>query len=380
MRVALDIRRAGDFGIGTYLRNILEQLARQDDGAEYLLIGARRHFEEVGPLPENFTWLPYDAEPGSLRTHVHLPIVLENHRVDLLHMPWFYAPAIVPCRLVITMHDLTEIAAPSVGTSPVVRSGRLWFARRALERADRILAVSESAKRELERVFSVPGSKIEVIYNAVDERFLAEPLPADADRILERHAVSGPYILYAGNVRPQKNLARLIEAFAVVKDELRGDRELGNLKLLVIGDSLAPHPDLRRAVVRTRLREDVRFLGFVPFATLRAFYAKARAFVFPSLYEGFGLPPLEAMANGTPVLASDASAMPEILGDAALFVNAENVFDLARGIRQILTEEVLREALIRRGYALVHRYSWERSAAQVRAAYESVCSAAGTRR
>jgi glycosyltransferase involved in cell wall biosynthesis len=219
-----------------------------------------------------------------------------------------------------------------------------------------------------------------VIYNAVDERFLAEPLPADADRILERHAVSGPYILYAGNVRPQKNLARLIEAFAVVKDELRGDRELGNLKLLVIGDSLAPHPDLRRAVVRTRLREDVRFLGFVPFATLRAFYAKARAFVFPSLYEGFGLPPLEAMANGTPVLASDASAMPEVLGDAALFVNAENVFDLARGIRQILTEEVLREALIRRGYALVHRYSWERSAAQVRAAYESVCSAAGARR
>jgi glycosyltransferase involved in cell wall biosynthesis len=380
MRVALDIRRAGDFGIGTYLRNILEQLARQDDGAEYLLIGARRHFDEVGPLPENFTWLPYDAEPGSLRTHVHLPIVLENHRVDLLHMPWFYAPAIVPCRLVITMHDLTEIAAPSVGTSPLVRSGRLWFARRALERADRILAVSESAKRELERVFGVPGSKIEVIYNAVDERFLSEPLPADADRILERHAVSGPYILYAGNVRPQKNLARLIEAFAVVKDELKGDSDLGNLKLLVIGDSLAPHPDLRRAVVRTRLREDVRFLGFVPFATLRAFYAKARAFVFPSLYEGFGLPPLEAMANGTPVLASDASAMPEILGDAALFVNAENVFDLARGIRQILTEEVLREALIRRGYALVHRYSWERSAAQVRAAYESVCSANGTRR
>ncbi len=380
MRVALDIRRAGDFGIGTYLRNILEQLARQDDGAEYLLIGARRHFDEVGPLPENFTWLPYDAEPGSLRTHVHLPIVLENHRVDLLHMPWFYAPAIVPCRLVITMHDLTEIAAPSVGTSPVVRSGRLWFARRALERADRILAVSESAKRELERVFGVPGSKIEVIYNAVDERFLSEPLPADADRILERHAVSGPYILYAGNVRPQKNLARLIEAFAVVKDELKGDSDLGNLKLLVIGDSLAPHPDLRRAVVRTRLREDVRFLGFVPFATLRVFYAKARAFVFPSLYEGFGLPPLEAMANGTPVLASDASAIPEILGDAALFVNAENVFDLARGIRQILTEGVLREALIRRGYALVHRYSWERSAAQVRAAYESVCSANGTRR
>ena len=172
------------------------------------LIGSRRHFDEFGPLPENFTLLPYDAEPGSFRTHVHLPIVLENHRIDLLHMPWFYAPAMVPCRLVITMHDLTEIAAPSVGTSPVVRSGRLWFARRALDRADRILAVSQSAKRELERVFGVPGAKIEVIYNAVDERFFSEPLPSDADRILERHAVSGPLHPVCGQCAGRRKIWR----------------------------------------------------------------------------------------------------------------------------------------------------------------------------
>jgi glycosyltransferase involved in cell wall biosynthesis len=273
---------------------------------------------------------------------------------------------------VITVHDLTEIAAPEVGSSRVVQTARLWFARRALERADRILAVSENAKRELERGFEVPAGKIEVVYNAVDERFMSEPLPADAEQILARYAVDGPFVLYVGNIRPQKNLARLIEAFAVVKNELRDDARFSKLKLLVIGDSLAPHPDLRRAVVRTRLREDVRFLGFVPLGTLRVFYASARAFLYPSLYEGFGLPPLEAMAHGAPVLASDASALPEVLGNAALLVNAENVFELARGIRQIVTEEDLRERLIAAGRAMVRKYSWERSAGEVLGVYESV--------
>jgi len=213
-----------------------------------------------------------------------------------------------------------------------------------------------------------------VIYNAVDERFLREPGAADAQRILERHAVNYPFVLYAGKVKLEKNLPRLIEAFAVAKDELRDDRELSRLKLLVIGDELGKHPDLRRAVVRTRLREDVRFLGFVPHAVLSVFYARARAFLFPSLHEGFGLPPLEAMAHGTPVLTSNVSSLPEVFTQAALLVNPENVFDIARGIRQILTEGVLREALIRRGHELVKKFSWERSARQVREVYEAIAA------
>jgi glycosyltransferase involved in cell wall biosynthesis len=372
MRIAIDIRRAGDFGIGTYIRNIVNQLARLDGTTHYLLIGRRNHLEELDPLPENFQLLEYHAEPGTFRTHFHLPLLLERREVDLLHMPWFYAPAFVPCRLVITVHDLTDLLSPPVGATPLVQAGRLFFARRAVAKASRILAVSHSSKRELARVFAIPEDKIEVIYNALDERFIREPLPADADRILERHAVNYPFVLYAGKIKPQKNLARLIEAFAVAKAELRDHPDLARLKLLVIGDELAKHPDLRRAVVRTRVREDVRFLGFVPYHVLRVFYARARAFLFPSLYEGFGLPPLEAMAHGTPVLTSNVSSLPEVFSQAALLVNPENVFEIARGIRQILTEQVLRETLIRRGHELVRRYSWERSAKQVRAVYEAV--------
>jgi len=374
MRVAIDIRRAGDFGIGTYIRNIIGELARMDSETEYLLIGSRKHWEECGGLPANFQWLEYDAAPESFRTHVHLPMLLRKRRVDLLHMPWFYAPVIVPCRLVITVHDLTDVLMPLDARSPLVQAGRMVLARWALRRASRILAVSHSSKRELARAFEIPEEKIEVIYNALDARFLREP-PADADRILERHAVNYPYLLYAGNIKPQKNLARLIEAFAVVKAELSGDPQYAQLKLLVIGDELTKHPDLRRAVVRTRVREDVRFLGFVPHAVLRVFYSRASAFVFPSLYEGFGLPPLEAMAHGTPVVTSNVSSLPEVFSQAAVLVNPENVFDIARGIRQVLTEGVLRDALIRRGYELVQRFSWERSAQEVRQAYETAMAA-----
>jgi glycosyltransferase involved in cell wall biosynthesis len=372
MRVAIDIRRAGDFGIGTYVRNIINQFARTDSETEYLLIGQQLHLQQFDPLPDNFKLLEYESSPGSFHTHMHLPFLLRKHGVDILHMPWFYAPAVVPSRLVLTVHDLTDVLAPPVGATPLVQAGRLFFARRALSRADRILAVSHSSKRELSRVFGVPEEKIEVVYNALDERFLREPMPTDGDRVLERHAVTDPFVLYAGNIKPQKNLPRLIEAFAVAKADLRDHPEYSRLKLLLIGDSAEEHSDLRRAVLRSRVQGEVRFLGFVPHPVLRVFYSRARAFLFPSLYEGFGLPPLEAMAHGTPVLTSNASSLPEVFADAALLVHPENVFEIARGIRQILTEDVTREALIRRGHDLVQKYSWERSADQVRAVYRSV--------
>jgi glycosyltransferase involved in cell wall biosynthesis len=376
MRVAIDIRRTGDFGVGTYIRNILHQLARQDGAIRYLLVGERRHFAELAPLAENFQLLEFAAEPDTLKNHVGLPLALRREDVDLLHVPWFHAPALLRCKLVMTVHDLTERMAPEAtggrGESAISRSLRYRLANRALRRASRIITVSYATKKELARQFAIPEAKLQVIYNALDERLVSEPFPADAERVLERHAVNYPFVLYAGSIRPQKNLVRLIEAFAVAKSELRVRDDLAMLKLVVIGDELTKHPDLRRAVIRSRVREDVRFLGFVPYPVLRVFYARAKAFLFPSLSEGFGLPPLEAMAHGTPVVASNVSSLPEVLGTAALQVNPENVFDISRGIRQVLTDDALRHDLIQRGYEQLQQYSWERSAAQVRRVYEAV--------
>src|SRR5258706_15922903 len=150
-----------------------------------------------------------------------------------LPKPLLLPGAVVAARLVMTVHDLTGGLAPPVGATPLVQAGRLYFARGALARANRIMAVSHSSKRELSRVFGVPEEKIEVVYNALDERFQREPMPTDGDRVLERHAVIDPFVLYAGNIKPQKNLPRLIEAFAVAKADLREHPQFAGLKLLL---------------------------------------------------------------------------------------------------------------------------------------------------
>jgi glycosyltransferase involved in cell wall biosynthesis len=375
MRVAIDIRRAGDYGLGTYIRNIVNQLARIDQTSKYLLIGRPQNLEQFDPLPVNFELLEHPYDFHSYRTHLQLPIILREREVDVLHMPWFYAPVVLSPRLVLTVHDLSDLLQRDAGTTPILQAGRLFLARRAAQRANHIFAVSHSTRRDVARTFNVPESKISVVYNAADEHFLNEPLPEDAERVLERHAVKWPYVLYAGNIRPQKNLPRLIEAFAVAKAELADHPEFAELKLLVIGEAPTRHAELRSAVVRARVREDVRFLGFVPQPVLRVFYSRAMAFLFPSLYEGFGLPPLEAMAHGTPVLTSNVSSLPEVFKDAALLVNPDNVFDIARGIRQILTENSLRDSLIQHGHARVRSFSWHEAAERVRAAYEKVLAA-----
>jgi glycosyltransferase involved in cell wall biosynthesis len=180
-------------------------------------------------------------------------------------------------------------------------------------------------------------------------------------------------LLYAGNIRPQKNIPRLVEAFAVARTQLENDPRYKNLRLIIIGDEISKYPAVRRAVMQSRVEHAVRFLGFVPFDTLRVFYELASAFVFPSLYEGFGLPPLEAMASGTPVITSEIGALPEAVGDAAMLVNPENVFDIARGIREVLSNDELRVRLIDKGRQHAATFSWERTAKEVIGIYRQVC-------
>jgi glycosyltransferase involved in cell wall biosynthesis len=248
---------------------------------------------------------------------------------------------------------------------------RVYRTRRALHRACCILSVSEATRRDLRRLFELPGEKIQVVYNALDARLAQPPPPGEAERTLSRYSVQGPYLLYAGNVEPRKNIPRLIEAFALVREELRDHPQLKDLKLIIIGDELSKHPQLRHAVVKSRTQQDVRFLGFLPPQALSVFYARAAAFVFPSLYEGFGLPPLEAMALGTPVVTSNVSALPEVMGDAAVYVNPENVFDISRGIRLTLLDEKLRAQLRERGLDQVKRFSWENSVKRVLEIYRA---------
>jgi glycosyltransferase involved in cell wall biosynthesis len=165
---------------------------------------------------------------------------------------------------------------------------------------------------------------------------------------------------------------RIIEAFSALKAELEKEGRFPDLKLIIIGDELSKHPDLRRTVIRGGVQNDVRFMGFVPIEMLRVFYDAAKIFVFPSLYEGFGLPPLEAMAHGTPVVTSNTSSLPEVVGNAAVMVNPENVFEIMRALHRVLLDQQVRDKFKQRAYEQVKKFSWDASARQILCVYEAV--------
>ena len=375
VRVAIDIRRIGSFGIGTYIRNVVRALARLDKGSEYLLVGPSERFREFGDLPPNFVNIEFPHLEKSLTNYFTFGRAVLHHRCDVVHVPHlFWRPRYMPVPYVVTAHDMQTYMKPRPDAGWFRRTVHPAGSRRALGNATRILAVSNFTKNELVRLFRIPEDKIEVIYNAIDERFQqGHATGADRQLIAERYQVNYPFLLYAGNIRPHKNVVRIIEAFSVLKAELKKEDKFCDLKLIIIGDELSRHPDLRRMVVRSGVERDVRFLGFVPIEVLRIFYDVAKIFVFPSLYEGFGLPPLEAMAHGTPVITSNTSSLPEVVGSAAILVNPENVFDITRSMHRLLFDQALRERMKQRGYEQAQRFSWDASAARIQQVYQEVC-------
>lgn len=374
LTIAIDVRRINDFGFGTYIRNVVRALARLDHTHRYLLLGDEQHHEQMGVLPPNFKCVRYPIPEASPRNILALYRLLRQQHVDVLHIPHYrWIPQKLPCAYVVTVHDLVEFVYPERRRSRLTSNVVYALVRRSLRNAARIIAVSQTTRRDIMRIFGIPRQQIEVVYNAIDERFLRGHASAEERRLIaERYAIQYPFILYVGNVRPHKNVEKIIEAFAALKADLAKTGHFPGLKLIIIGDELSKHGQLRRTVIRTRMEADVRFLGFVPIDTLRIFYDTAKAFVFPSRYEGFGLPPLEAMAHGTPVVTSNTSSLPEVVQHAALLVNPENIFDIMRALRQCLLDRATRDQLKERGYRQVAQYSWERSALRLIDIYTEV--------
>jgi glycosyltransferase involved in cell wall biosynthesis len=374
VKVAIDIRRMTEFGIGTYIRNVVRTLARLDRESKYFLIGLPAKVAECGPLPPNFHAVPLTGRDNSVKGNLDFRAIVRRLQCDVVHIPHlFWIPRGLPCPYVLTVHDVLDHMYASRDASSLWRSLHFQLTRRALSHAARVLAVSQFTKSEIERFFRIPGGRIEVVYNAIDERFLhGHATQADRELIVERYQVTYPFILYAGAIRPHKNVVRIIEAFSALKSELKKEEQFPDLKLIVIGDDLSSHPRLRRTVVRSGVQNDVRFLGFVPIEVLRIFYDVAKVFVFPSLYEGFGLPPLEAMAHGTPVVASNNSSLPEVTGNAALLVNPENVFEIQRALQRTLLDPALRTKMKQRGYEQSQKFSWTSSVSRILEIYREV--------
>ena len=371
-----------EFGVGTYIRNVVRTLCRLDPENQYLLIGTSSKVEEIGVLPPNFHGVPLIGRERSLKGYFEFRTVLQDLDCDLLHVPnIFSVPRALPCPYVITVHDMLEHMSWGRKQSGVWRALYFQLTKRVLSGATRIFAVSNFTKLEMEKLFGIPSSRIEVVYNAIDERFLhGHASAADRELIAERYQVTYPFLLYAGRVSAHKNVVRMIEAFSALKGELEKEGKFPDLKLIIIGDDLSGNPDLRRTVVRSGVQNDVRFLGFVPIEVLRIFYDAAKIFIFPSLYEGFGLPPLEAMAHGTPVVTSNVSSLPEVVGNAAVLVNPENVFEIMRALHRVLLDQGLRERMKERSYQQAGKFSWEKSVRRILNVYRQVGGAADSGR
>lgn len=374
MKVAIDLRRITDFGVGTYTRNIVRALARLDQCNQFFLIGSPEKVAEIGPLPANFQGVPLLEPETTLKGYLECRAAIKRLGCQLVHIPHLFSlPRNLSCPYVVTVHDVLEHMYRTHDGSGFRRSLHFHLTRRVLQTAGRILAVSQFTKAEIEKLFGIPSAHIQVVYNAIDERFLRGHA-SDADRQLlaERYLVTYPFLLYAGRISPHKNLVRIIEAFSALKTELEKESKYPDLKLIIIGDELSKNPDLRRTVIRSGVHNDVRFMGFVPIEMLRVFYDAAKIFVFPSLYEGFGLPPLEAMAHGTPVVTSNASSLPEVVGNAAVLVNPENVFEIMRGLHRVLLDQAVRDRIRQRGYEQVKKFSWDLSAHRILEVYQEV--------
>ena len=367
MRIAIDARKLRDFGIGTYVRNLLRYIGRLDQSTEYVVLCYEADRDAITRFGENFRTV-LDSSPGySLREQVTVPLDLRRAGASLFHAPHYVLPPLTPCPSVVTIHDCIHLRFPQYLRGRIAHTyahTSMWI---AAHRSSRIITVSEASKRDILSYFRVPESKIDVIPNAIDERFWEMPSPEDIERVRERFQLNDPFVLYAGNIKPHKNVERLIDAFHTLKKS-----GFAEVKLLVIGDEVSRYATLRRAVHRHQLHKHVRFLGFVPDQTLAVLYRLAAAFVFPSLYEGFGLPPLEAMASGTPVITSNVSSLPEVVGDAALLIDPYDPDALAHAMRRVLSDEQLRETLRERGLARARHFSWDRSIARVRAIYDEV--------
>lgn len=366
MRIAIDARKWRDYGIGTYVRNLVRHLARLDAETTYLLFCGRGDEGTLRDLAANFEPVVDDSSGYGLREHVSIPWKLARVHADLLHCPHYVLPLLARTRAVVTIHDCIHLLFPQYLPNRAAFRYARYMLGSAIRRSALVLTVSEASKRDILRFYpDTDPDHVVVVPNAIDPALLEEPDPEETERVRERYQVRGRFVLYAGNVKPHKNLERLVQAFARVKARPGFD----DLKLFLIGDDAGRFPSLRRTVEALGVRQDVRFFGFVPDSTLAALYRMAAVFAFPSLYEGFGLPPLEAMACGAPVVTSCVSSLPEVVGDAALQVDPYSVEAIADGIARVLDDAELASRLVARGRERALQFSWARSVEATHRAY-----------
>lgn len=364
MRVAINARvlaKPEPAGVSRYTKELLIALADRDDDVEYVIFGVETLPTELHDRPriENAGEVPPD--PSGLRVQfweqVTLPRALRHYDVDLLHSTAGFSPVVADVPTVLTVHDISPITHPewfSRGYATLYRA----LTPLALRRVDRIVTISKFSQSEITETYPWTKGKVSAVHNGLT------PIPEDETERVDG-LDEGAYLLFVGSLNPRKNVARLLDAY----EQYRG-RTDDPLPLVLAG----AQRDVFAAVNRPPI-DDVHALGFVPDEQRNWLYHNATALLFPSLYEGFGLPIIEAMDCGIPVLTSNIGAMAEVAGDAAMLVDPTDTDDIAAGIERLETDDDLRETLIEAGRNRVSAFTWASTAAEMIPIYRQVADA-----
>jgi len=383
IKIGIDGRYIQDHfpGIGRYTYNLVRALRDMEGEFGYVLFIDERtsnsRYDLAALRCNNVQLLSLSASTFSLAEQVVLPFAVKQAGIALFHSPYYVKPYLLPCPSVVTIHDASPARYPASLPSAKARAAFWLTANLAVRTSKKVLAPSRFAEDDLVKFFQVPRAKVAVTYYAADERF--QPGLAgtpQAEVVRRRYGLPSRYVLYLGTNKPLKNLVRLVDAFGEVTRRFHdnaGSPAPGNMPVLVLAGQEDPrYPEARQRVAQLSLAEWVRFVGDIAEEDQPYVYAMADLFVFPSLAEGFGLPPLEAMACGTAVVCSKAASLPEVVGDAALSFDPLNVEDIGQAIWTALSDENLRRVLSEKGQFRARQFSWQRTAEQTANVYRQL--------
>jgi glycosyltransferase involved in cell wall biosynthesis len=349
---------------------LISALAEVDSETRYILFSAGRDLtRRVWPANFRTRALPLSDRQLSIiwhRLNLPLPVELATGRLDVLHSPDFVLPPVRRARTLLTVHDLSFLRFPECFAPPLLE----YLTRnvpRSVARADLVLADSQSTHDDLGNLLGVPAERMRVLYPGGEPHRRPTVDPYSLQGALDRYAITRPYILAVGTLQPRKNYVRLIKAYALMRREHAVPHQL-----VIVGGRGWLFQEIDDTIRDLRLESQVRLAGYAPEGDLTALYQGAEMLAFPSLYEGFGLPVLEAMACGTPVITSTTSSLPEAAGSAALLVDPLDVAALAEALWRLVDDEALRNSLRTQGFQQVKRFSWAASARQLRAIYHGL--------
>lgn len=381
MRIGIDARFYGSIGkgLGRYTQKLIENLEKLDDDNEHFVFLKKENFDEYRPKNKNFHKILADYRWYTFSEQINMPRILNKHNLDLVHFPHFNVPLFYRKKFVITIHDLILLHFPTLKATTlnfvfywIKFLAYKFVINSAIKRAKKIIAVSNFTKNDILKHYKVSGDKIVVTYEAADlssttflknlnNNDIATSPKVMGDKILKKYDIIKPYILYVGNAYPHKNLEALVLGYGEIKNN--------NLRLVLVGKKDYFYKKLKEIVKKENIK-NVIFTDFVPDNELDIIYRNSLFYIFPSLYEGFGLPPIEAMQRKIPVASSDHPCMKEILGESAYYFNASKKENIKKAILDFLKNSELREELSKKGSEWVRRYSWEKMAKETLDTYK----------